>query len=741
MGDGYMQSEAIRFIQKDIVLVGAGNAHLGFIRMHQMNPIKDVQVTLINETGIIPYSAMVPGTIGGDYQPDEITIDLVQLCAVANVRLVVSRAEKLDCTNNLVFCEGRAELRYDAISLGLGSLPKTAPGNQQNTISMRPLLPLMERLQTIESQLQNSDNPFHLVIVGGGASGCELALAIQKKFTKFRHLQITILQGNSTLLNGFNAKAQNAFLQLLNERGIEVSLNSRVTGIHEKLVSTDSARKFPFDLLIWATNAEAHPLITQSNLAKSNIGFLRVNKQLQSVSNPSVFGTGDCISIENHPELPKNGVHAVRQGKVLFKNMQSFLRDQQGVEFKPQKKCLALLNTADGNAAMVYGGLYFQNKVLRTLKDRIDKAWVQKFRPTQITGNSHTKPKEQMRCGGCGSKISSNILSSVLKRLDTGKDERIIIGCEAGDDASAHIFKPELYSNEPENLVEVQTVDYFKTFTPDTFFFGQISALHAISDLFAMNARPFSALAIATLPYARGPVQEGMLFELLSGAVSILKNHGITLSGGHTTEGNEMGLGFSVTGFAERKSLFQKSRLKPGQKLILTKPLGTGAILAGFMQGMCKASWFEKLKEGMLRSNQAAAKIFSTHKVEACTDITGFGLAGHLLEMLDSSGLSSQLALKNIRKYDGFEEIKNKGILSTLHEDNTKVSCRFNSPAERLPAELFDPQTSGGLLAGVNPESCDQILKELFEAGYKESSIIGTVIEKNSGPTILLDMQ
>ncbi|MFZ9793800.1 MAG: AIR synthase-related protein, partial [Gemmataceae bacterium] len=165
------------------------------------------------------------------------------------------------------------------------------------------------------------------------------------------------------------------------------------------------------------------------------------------------------------------------------------------------------------------------------------------------------------------------------------------------------------------------------------------------------------------------------------------------------------------------------------------------AILAGFMQGLCKASWFEKLKEGMLRSNQAAAKIFSTHKVEACTDITGFGLAGHLLEMLDSSGFSSQLTLKNIRKYDGFDEIKNKGILSTLHEDNTKVSCRFNSPVEHLPAELFDPQTSGGLLAGVNPESCDQILKELFEAGYRESSMIGTVIEKNSGPTILLDMQ
>src|SRR5262249_35519087 len=153
-------------------------------------------------------------------------------------------------------------------------------------------------------------------------------------------------------------------------------------------------------------------------------------------------------------------------------------------------------------------------------------------------------------------------------------------------------------------------VDYFKAFIDDPFLFGRIAALNAVSDLYAMNARPFSALAIATLPYARGPVQEAQLYELLSGAVQSLRELGVVLAGGHTTEGSELALGFSVTGYAEADRLFQKSRLRPGDRLILTKPLGSGALLAAWMRGQCKAAWFETLLRSMLVSNKVAAGVF-----------------------------------------------------------------------------------------------------------------------------------
>src|SRR5208283_4980310 len=149
-------------------------------------------------------------------------------------------------------------------------------------------------------------------------------------------------------------------------------------------------------------------------------------------------------------------------------------------------------------------------------------------------------------------------------------------------------------------LVEVQTVDYFKAFLDDPYLFGRIAALNAVSDVYAMNARPFTALAIATLPCARGPVQEAQLFELLSGAVESFRRLGVVLTGGHTTEGSELAVGFAVTGFAEEDRLFRKSNLHPGDRLILTKPLGSGALLAAWMRGACRARWFEKLVHGLL---------------------------------------------------------------------------------------------------------------------------------------------
>jgi selenide,water dikinase len=342
-----------------------------------------------------------------------------------------------------------------------------------------------------------------------------------------------------------------------------------------------------------------------------------------------------------------------------------------------------------------------------------------------------------MRCGGCGSKISSDVLSAVLKRLDIPDDPRVLLGCRAGEDAAVHRVRPELFGTDPERLVEVQTVDYFKAFVDDPYLFGRVAALNSVSDLYAMNARPFSALAIATLPYARGPIQEAQLYELLCGAVESLREAGVVLTGGHTTEGSELALGFAVTGFGEEGQLFQKGRLQPGDRLILTKPLGSGALLAAWMRGECRAAWFEPLVAVLLRSNAAAAAVFREIGVVACTDVTGFGLAGHLLEMLDASRVSARLSTADVPLYRGFEEVVARGIVSSLHRDNAKVGCRVNGAA---PAWLFDPQTSGGLLGAVAEPLVAGTLERLRQAGCAEAAVIGEVIpvEGDHLPEILL---
>ncbi|HEV3078553.1 MAG TPA: selenide, water dikinase SelD [Gemmataceae bacterium] len=730
-----MSTPPIIPIEKHVVLIGAGNAHLVFARRWGMRPLRGVAVTLVNEAPVVPYSAMVSGHIAGDYTLDAITIDLVRLCQAVKIRFLPESVAGIEPAARQVLFANRPPLSYDALSIGLGSLPARpgTPSNGDWSFVMRPLAGLLRKVERLEKQLELSPRPFHLAIVGGGASGCELALAIHRRLARHSGFRITVLQANETLLPQFPAGVAQAFETAFRQRGIGFRVHAPVTGSQDEALLLADGEKIACDAVLWATQAAPPGILGASGLAVDSGGFLQVKETLQSIHDPAVFGTGDCVSFQAFPELPRNGVHAVRQGAVLFDNVGRFLKEQALRPFRPQRFTLNLLNTADGEAMLSYGPLHWKSKRARRIKDRIDRAWIDKFTHFAPMQNSAATQEEnyEMRCGGCGSKISSDILSAALKRLDLPDDPRVLLGCRAGEDAAVHQFRPQLYGTEPDKLVEVQTVDYFKAFVDDPYLFGRIAALNAVSDLYAMNARPFSALAIATLPYARGPFQEAQLYELLSGAVHSFRQLHVVLTGGHTTEGQELALGFSVTGFGEADRLFQKSNLQAGDRLILTKPLGSGALLAAWMRGECRAAWFERLKQSMLLANADAAAIFAAAGVRACTDVTGFGLAGHLLEMLDASKMSARLTTKEVPVYDGFADVVAAGIVSSLHRDNLKTACRVVGPTS-LPGWLFDPQTSGGLLAAVKPEAAGATLDKLQQAGLPDARMIGEVLPTTS---------
>jgi selenide,water dikinase len=213
---------------------------------------------------------------------------------------------------------------------------------------------------------------------------------------------------------------------------------------------------------------------------------------------------------------------------------------------------------------------------------------------------------------------------------------------------------------------------------------------------------------------------------------------GVVLTGGHTSEGVELAAGFSVTGYQKiDHKFFRKGGMEVGDQLILTKPLGSGALLAALMRGECRADWFEKLKQSMLLSNQKAAEIFSEADVRGCTDVTGFGLAGHLFEMLDQSRVSARISTDSVPQFDGFSELSRRGILSTLHGENAKRSRRIESSVA-LPEYLFDPQTSGGLMAAVKSDRVDGVLWNLRESGHSYASRIGEVVASNESEKIHL---
>jgi selenide,water dikinase len=709
-------------IEKRIVLVGAGNAHLQFIKRWRMRPLPGVAVTLVSPDGVIPYSAMIPGHIAGEFSWDEASIDLVRLCSSAGVRFLRERVTAINPQARQVQLTDRPALGYDALSLGLGSIPAIAgeptPDGPASLV-MRPLGPLVQRLDMLAADLHGSSQGFHLAVVGGGASGCELALAIHKRFAHVPSFRLTLFQGADRLLPHFPGRAGRLMLLTMRLCGITVHLGARVTGTAPGCLTLETGEQVSCDAVLWATNATPPPILRRSGLAVDEGGFLRVRLTLQSETDPAIFGTGDCVAFAAYPDLPRNGVHAVRQGGVLFDNLAAFLHERQLQPFRPQWLTLALLNTSDGAALLCYGPLVLKSGWARRWKTRIDRRWVAMFTPAPLP---HRPAAEEftMRCGGCGSKISGDVLGAVLSRLDVPGHERVILGTRAGEDAA-------VFRIDATPTVEVQTVDYFKAFVDDPYLFGRVAALHAVSDLYAMNARPFAALAVATLPHARGPVQEEQLHELLAGATREFRDLGIALAGGHTAEGQELAVGFAMTGLADEPTLFRKSGLQPGDVLILTKPLGSGALLAAWMRGQCRSSWFEPLLRGLLIPNKRAADIFAATGVKGCTDITGFGLAGHLLEMLDASQVSAELDPSAIPLYDGFFEVVGQGIVSTLQRDNAKVGSRIVVDGP-LPEWLFDPQTSGGLLAAVAPDQAAEVLRRLHDAGLPHARTIGQVV-------------
>jgi selenide,water dikinase len=338
--------------------------------------------------------------------------------------------------------------------------------------------------------------------------------------------------------------------------------------------------------------------------------------------------------------------------------------------------------------------------------------------------NPKSKIQNQMYCAGCAAKVGSTLLERVLNKIEIIENKDILIGLNQPDDAAV--------VSVPQGQLMVHTIDYFPSLISDPFVFGQIATNHCLSDLFAMGATPQTALAIATIPHATEDKLEETLYQLLSGANKVLKECQTALVGGHTIEGEELAFGLACNGLVSADRILRKQGMKPGQALILTKAIGTGTIFAAQMRNLAKGRWIDNAIESMLISNQKAAKILLDFGATACTDITGFGLAGHLIEMLKASNVRVELNLEEIPILTGAIETIEMGIFSSLQPQNLKVSCYISNLSEvsNLPKYqlLFDPQTSGGLLASIDSNKAEECVSKLQECGYQSSCIIGSIL-------------
>jgi selenide,water dikinase len=284
--------------------------------------------------------------------------------------------------------------------------------------------------------------------------------------------------------------------------------------------------------------------------------------------------------------------------------------------------------------------------------------------------------------------------------------------------------------------LSLQTVDYFRAIVDDPYTLGKIAANHALGDVYAMGGEPQTALAIATVPFGIESKIEADLTAMMAGANEVLREAGCALVGGHTSEGAELALGFAVNGLVPAAAALRKGGLKPGDGLILTKPLGTGTLLAADMRGKAKARWVMAAIAHMVQSNRNAAEILRRYGVHAATDVTGFGLLGHLIEMVRASEVDVTLAIERVPLLEGARETVALGIFSSLQPQNVRLRRAISelTAATRHPLYplLFDPQTSGGLLAAVPLAQAEDCVAALRAGGYAGADLIGFVAARSA---------
>ncbi|RRJ82839.1 selenide, water dikinase SelD [Aestuariirhabdus litorea] len=746
-------------VVKDLVLVGGGHAHVQVLKRLGMKPVAGLRITLVTRDIHTPYSGMLPGYVAGHYDYDDCHIDLGPLARFAGARLYHAPVEGLDLANQRVLAANRPPISYDLLSINTGSRPHSLdiPGVEQFALAAKPIDRFLSRWQQLVERVAASQGAFRVLVVGGGAGGVELALSIQYRLQqRLREagddpdrLRFELVTHSDGIMPTHNPGVRQRLQRIFAERRIALIPQRRVVAVEAERVWLDDGSQRPADAVIWVTTASAPDWLAEAGLTVDTRGFVRVNEQLQSISHPAVFAAGDIAALPD--PRPKSGVFAVREGPILAHNLCAALRGKPLRAYRPQKHFLGLISTGNPYAIASQGPLSLESAALWTLKDWIDRRFMRRFNqlptmaseatPSLASGLADRQAIKElsslaMRCGGCGAKVGATVLERVMQRLPDEQRADVLIGRSGADDCALLAV--------PEGKLMVQSVDYFRAFIDDPYTFGAIAANHALGDLFAMGAEPQSVLAIATVPYGRERVVEETLYELLAGALETLKPTGAVLAGGHSSEGAELAFGLTVNGLVDPQRVWRKSGLQPGDALILTKPIGTGTLFAADMRGQAKGRWVDAALQSMRLSNQQAAECLQRFGATACTDLTGFGLAGHLLEMTRASGVDAALELDALPLLEGALDTVAAGILSSLQPQNLRLRRALQAnDAQRHQhafALLFDPQTAGGLLAGVPQAQASACLDALQRAGYPQAAIIGRIepASAHSAPIHLL---
>jgi len=391
-----------------VVLVGGGHAHVHLLEVAAASPPRDTELVLISPTGWHHYSGMVPGYLAGTYTEADMAFDLRALAMAAGALFVEGVASSVSVARREIEVGspsgGRRCVSFDHASLDVGSAPVglELPGVREHAATVRPMsraVELRDRLDALVARaVGRGADPVRVCVVGAGAGGVEVALALNRRILDGgATAQVTLVDAGDRILPDFSDRVRRRALRVLRRAGITVLRPTRASGVTPDTLALESGESLPSDLTVWLGGAAPPPLLAASDLPLGPGGFFLVDAELRAVAQgraerPPVWGAGDCIALEGAPWMPRAGVYAVRQSPVLARNVlgpspddaspdDASPDDASPARYTPQRSFLSLMNTADGRALLRWKGLVSHSRWAWWLKDRIDRRFMERYQP------------------------------------------------------------------------------------------------------------------------------------------------------------------------------------------------------------------------------------------------------------------------------------------------------------------------------------------------------------------------
>lgn len=415
-----MDTQQNSLAARTVVLLGIGHTNAHILRQWSMSPLPDAQLVCVSRFPVSTYSGMLPGTLAGDYVPEQMTIDLVRLSAAAGAVLILDEVTGLDLAARRLLFQEHPPLHFDALSIGIGSVPAMAAEivDEAPLVAIKPMQTFRRRLaQRLQLVLADEHRgQISVAVVGGGVAGVEVALCLRGFLAEVAakdrragevEFLLTLVQRNDQILPDCSQALRRRALRQLSAAGIRVETASAVRQVATDRLILENGAPLPADLVVWSTGAAPPPLLKELGLPLDERGFLLTDRTLKSTADAPIFAVGDSGTILDE-KLAKAGVFAVRQGPILWENLRRVLEGDPLQSYRPQRRFLKLLNCGDGTALGEYGSIAFHGRWVWKLKDWIDTRFVEMYqtfksgvRPRRSRGSPDRDFRRRRRRRGC----------------------------------------------------------------------------------------------------------------------------------------------------------------------------------------------------------------------------------------------------------------------------------------------------------------------------------------------------